>query len=288
MLFIHTRTVALGLFHRAYATRLSYNAPIVAKRAYSRTFFSWKAALTFFAAGSYLAYTESLFEIYSDYTSTDTEGELLPIQLDFKLRSLPLYQSMMHSPASKNWVRLSSWENLDRNVFDGQDRNVKVTNQEEYKIPSLANHTLAKPGGILVKPLIFHNIETDETVTIVHMGYKLCGYPFIIHGGILATLLNETFKRNASLSNATTSSLKDDFKVESLSINYKRPLFANQFFIVKTKVDKSDKSAKEIKLHSVIESEKGKVLVDSFATLKNTGRETKKANETQASKWAIF
>lgn len=277
-----------GHISRAYSSRIGSRIPFLARGSHSKSYFSWKIAATFFVAGGYVAYSEILFEKYSEYTSTDAQDELLPIQLDFKLRSLPLYQKIVHSPISLKWIKLSSWENLDRNVFDGQSKTARVTNQEEYNMPSLTNHTLVKPGGILIKPVIFHNIETDETVTIVHMGYKLCGYPFIIHGGIIATLLNETFKRNASLSNATTSSLKDDFKVESLSIKYKRPLFANQFFVVKTMVEKSDKGAKEVVLHSVVESESGKVLVDSIATLRNTGRATKMTNESQASKWAIF
>lgn len=248
---------------------------------------NWKIVTGFFAAGSYLAYSDYVFEKYSEYTSVDENDEVLPIRLDFKLRSLPLYQSLAHSPKSRDWVKLSSWENLDRNVFDAGEK-ILVKDEIEYKVPTLTNHTLAKPGGFLVKPVIFYNTETDETVTIVHMGYKLCGYPFIVHGGIIATLLNETFKRNSSLSSLTSSSLKEDFKVESLSITYKLPLFANQFFVIKTKVEKSDRGKKELLLRSVIESEKGKPLVESVATLRNTGRATKRANESQASKWAIF
>lgn len=288
MIYPSVRSVTAGHISRAYSSRVGSKIPFLTRGSQSKSYFGWKIAATFFVAGGYVAYSEILFEKYSEYTSTDAQDELLPIQLDFKLRSLPLYQKIVHSSISLKWIRLSSWENLDRNVFDGQNEMTRVTNQEEYNVPSLTNRTLVKPGGILIKPVIFHNIETDETVTIVHMGYKLCGYPFIIHGGIIATLLNETFKRNASLSNATTSSLKDDFKVESLSINYKRPLFANQFFLVKTMIENSDKGAKELVLHSVVESESGKVLVDSFATLRNTGRATKMANESQASKWAIF
>lgn len=237
-------------------------------------------------AGGYLAYSELVFDKYSEYVAANTTDTFLPVQLDFKLRSLPLYQTLMHSATSKDWVKLSSWENLDRNVLDSKAFLVKA--QEEYRDHSLTNNTLAQPGGILLKPVIFHNILTDETITIVHMGYKLCGYPFIVHGGIIATLLNETFKRNASLSAATSSSLKDDYKVESLSINYKRPLFANQFFVVKSKIENVDTESRSATLKSSIESENGQVLVESVAMLRNTGRARRKATESQAAKWAIF
>lgn len=272
-------------FIRKLSTRFGTGSPFYSP---TKRYFSWKLSTAFFVAGGYLAYTEFIFDRYSDYTSIGDDSELLPIQLDFKLRNLSLYQKLAHSSKGENWIKLSSWENLDRNVFDGKESNIQIKNQKEYNVPSLTNHTLAQPGGVLIKPVIFHNTETDETATIVHMGYKLCGYPFIVHGGILATLLNETFKRNASLSSVTSSSLKEDFKVESISINYKQPLFANQFFIVKTRLEKCNDGTKEVILRSIIESEAGKVLVESIATLRNTGRATHLMNESEASKWVIF
>ncbi|KAI3404761.2 hypothetical protein KGF56_002464 [Candida oxycetoniae] len=209
----------------------------------------------------------------------DENNKLLPLQLEYKLKNLPIYQKLAHPKNNHQWYKLLSWENLDRNILDNRngdnDTRLKVTNQDEYHKPELTNHTLQKPGGILIKPVTFHNIETDEGVTIVHVGYRLCGYPFIVHGGIIATLLNETFKRNASLNQKTSSNLKDDFKVENLTINYKSPTFANQFLIVKTKTKESDRNDKKnILLESVIEDAKGKVLVKSTALLRNTGRAT--------------
>lgn len=121
------------------------------------------------------------------------------------------------------------------------------------------------------------------------MGHRLCGYPFIIHGGMIATLLNETFKRNASLASSNASTLKDDFKVEDLSISYKRPAIANQFFVVKTRRTEGDSGGKNsIFLESVIESESGKILVESKAVLRNTGRASMLSCEKQASKWVLF
>ncbi|EGW31119.1 uncharacterized protein SPAPADRAFT_63043, partial [Spathaspora passalidarum NRRL Y-27907] len=180
------------------------------------------------------------------------------MQLEYKLKSLPIYQKLIHPKNAHQWYKLSSWENLDRNILDNKS---SIKDQSEYHEPTLTNHTLAKPGGILIKPVIFHNIETDEGVTIIHVGYRLCGYPFIIHGGMIATLLNETFKRNASLSKFTTSNLKDDFKVENLTINYRAPTFANQFLVIKTRKKESpENNDKTIVLESVIETKKGKVL----------------------------
>lgn len=246
------------------------------------SFFNWKTLTIFFAAGSALAYSEAIFEQYAKYTEVK-EDPVEAVQLDFRLRTHPLYEKLVHPVTGKDWIKLRSWENLDRNVLDGNLQNVLVRTQQEYQKPQLTNHTLAAAGGIAVKPVIFHNTKTDETVTFVHLGYRLCGYPFIIHGGMLATLLNETFKRNASLSSTTLSQLKTDYKVETLSILYRAPSFANQFFIVKTQPLEVEGSASDLyNVTSVIESEKGKVLVRSEALLRNTGRGTQLRQQEQS------
>lgn len=182
---------------------------------------------------------------------------------------------------------MKSWENLDRNVLD-RKLSYNTIDEDEYKKLSLTNNTLAQKGGIAVEPVIFHNVDTNEGVTIVHVGYRLCGYPFLVHGGILATLLNETFKRNASLSSQTNSSVKGDFKVENITISYKFPSFANQFLILKTKpIKEGENDSKNINLQCVIESQHGKTLVKSNALLIDTGRELnyKSSMNKQTKKW---
>ncbi|KAF7582864.1 hypothetical protein FOB63_002945 [Clavispora lusitaniae] len=275
-----------GNFPRTFATRHANEFPFDKLVNIKKPFFNWKACGVFFLGGSYLAYSEILFQKYSEYTQVDDDSELLSIQLDYKLKTLPIYQQLAHGKKSGDWIKLNSWENLDRNVLEGAEGKL-VKGQAEYLSPDFTNHTLAHPGGILVKPVIFHNHITNETVTIVHMGYKLCGYPFIVHGGIIATLLNECFKRCASLSASTQSSLKDDYMIDSLGISYKSPSFANQFFVVKTRVE-SRNSNDSLVLKSVIENENGKVVVDGNSVVKETGRATKLACESQASKWALF
>lgn len=276
---------------RNYSTRSANDSPLKHLKLKHPKWINWKTTTAFFLLGSYMAYNETLFNYYESFTSldeNDPNAHIIPLQLEYNLKNHPIYQELTHPKNAQYWYKLLSWENLDRNVLDNQS---KIKSQDEYHEPTLTNRTLAKPGGILIKPVIFHNIETDEGVTMVHVGYRLCGYPFIVHGGIIATLLNETFKRNASLSQSTTSNLKDDFKVENLTINYKRPTFANQFLIVKTRKKESPlNDDKTIVLESVIENLKGKVLVKSQALLHDTGRATNriKAEKSSFKKWFGF
>lgn len=293
-MFAKTRRSSIRQFslYRSYATRSHHDSPFDhLPKFQNRSWINWKTTVAFFLFGGYLSYNETLFNYYEKYTEIDEKDpkfNMLPMQLEYQLKNLPIYQQLAHPKNSHQWYKLLSWENLDRNILDNQ---TQIKNQDEYREPTLTNQTLRKPGGILIKPVIFHNIETDEGVTIIHAGYRLCGYPFIVHGGIIATLLNETYKRNASLSKFTTSNLKDDFKVENLTINYKRPTFANQFLIVKTKMKESEKNDKRtIVLESVLEDAKGRVLVKSEALLHDTGRATNRIKDNEQAKlwWKIW
>lgn len=270
---------------RNYGTRSHFDSPFdhLPKRG-PKPWISWRSTTFFFITGAALAYNETLFEFYAKVTDTSEDDDLLPMRLTYELKNLPIYERLAHPKPNEKWVQLKSWENLDRNILENQE--YKTKKEEEYGRKSLTTTTLAQKGGFAIEPVIFHNTDTNEGVTILHVGYRLCGYPFLVHGGILATILNETFKRNASLSSSTTSTVKGDFKVENLSISYKYPSFANQFLIIKTKpVLGEGDGNKQISLESVIESQKGNTLVKSQAVLIDTGRELKRLNEGNKSWW---
>lgn len=282
---------------RRYGTRSINDSPFDHLPKRHSKWINWKTTGFFFVLGSAAAYNEVLFNMYERFTAIDENDyantELLPRQLEYKLKQLPIYQELTHPKNSTKWYKLESWENLDRNILDKQDRNdIKpekvIKNQADYHKPSLTN-TIAKPGGILIKPVIFFNIDTNESVTIVHVGHRLTGYPFLVHGGIIATLLNETFKRNASLTSETKSNLRDDFKVENLTINYYSPTFSNQFLIVKTKQKPGTTcdDKKTINLVSTLESQTGTVCVKGSALLHDTGRATN-ALKAENKKWKLF
>lgn len=271
---------------RFYSVRRESDSPFdYLPKHKKKSFINWKATAIFIALGSYLSYSEVLLDKYEEFTETQDHDGLLPIQLSYRLKQLPLYNALIYPKDGQTWTKLESWEDLDHNILDKQDfssKHAKATNksrgdgnltEEPSQSPkSMISNILAKPGGFLIKPVIFHNPQTNEGITIVHAGYKLCGFPFIVHGGILATILNETFKRNAAFCSGTSSSYKGDFKVEHLTISYKYPSFANQFLIIKTKkVPLENENEKWVRLESTIESEKGKVLVKSSAILHDTG-----------------
>jgi hypothetical protein len=56
--------------------------------------------------------------------------------------------------------------------------------------------SLRGPGRLALWPLARVKKDESEAVVIIHLGRSLCGHDGIVHGGLLATLLDETLARN--------------------------------------------------------------------------------------------
>lgn len=64
---------------------------------------------------------------------------------------------------------------------------------------SLSAYTLRGPGKFAVPPLVFTTQDKRESVLILHVGDGLCGHEGVVHGGLLATVLDEALGRTVSL-----------------------------------------------------------------------------------------
>jgi hypothetical protein len=56
---------------------------------------------------------------------------------------------------------------------------------------NLVMGSLAGTGKITVKPVTFYNDKTKESVVVMHVGQDVCGHRGLVHGGFLATMLDE-------------------------------------------------------------------------------------------------
>ena len=114
-----------------------------------------------------------------------------------------------------------------------------IETRPHLKIPeaarshNLSGGTLAGPGKIWVPPLMFLENGGKSSVTIAYLGNDLCGHPGIIHGGLLATILDEGMARCcfAALPNKVGLTA-------SLTLNYKAPLSANTYVCMRAKTTK--------------------------------------------------
>jgi acyl-coenzyme A thioesterase PaaI-like protein len=104
---------------------------------------------------------------------------------------------------------------------------------EAMRAQNLMGGTLAGPEKIEVPPLQFTTEDGMEFVSFQFLGKALCGHPGIVHGGLLATLLDEGLARCCfpALPNKTAVTA-------SLKIEYKAPCMAGQIVVLRAKTTK--------------------------------------------------
>lgn len=73
--------------------------------------------------------------------------------------------------------------------------------------------------------------DGKPNIAIIHLGRALCGHDGIVHGGLLATVMDETLGRNALLNLPSRIGV-----TANLNINYRSPCMADQFVVVRTKL----------------------------------------------------
>lgn len=104
---------------------------------------------------------------------------------------------------------------------------------EKLRSQNLTGGTLLGPDKIAVPPLQFTTEDGSQYVSFQWLGPALCGHPGIVHGGLLATLLDEGLARCCfpALPNkvAVTASLK---------IDYKAPCMAGQIVVLRADTTK--------------------------------------------------
>ena len=102
---------------------------------------------------------------------------------------------------------------------------------ESHQRHSLTAGTLLGPGKFPVPPIVF--CDDRQLVSISYVGTKMCGHVGMIHGGLLATMLDEGLARCAF------NSLPSKIGVTaSLTINYRKPAPADSYFVLKAETTK--------------------------------------------------
>ncbi|KAK8847539.1 hypothetical protein IAR55_005397 [Kwoniella newhampshirensis] len=97
---------------------------------------------------------------------------------------------------------------------------------------SLTAGSLRGPGKLAVPPVLFAKTDESQAIAVIHLGRALCGHDGIVHGGLLATVLDESLGRNALLNLPSRIGV-----TANLNINYRSPCMADQFVVVRTKID---------------------------------------------------
>jgi 3'-phosphoadenosine 5'-phosphosulfate synthase len=98
---------------------------------------------------------------------------------------------------------------------------------------NLTSGTLAGPGMIVVPPYYFNKKDGSEMVQIMYVGTDVSGHPGIVHGGFIATMLDE------GLARCCFPAMQNKVGVTAnLQINYRKPTMAGQFLVLRAKTTK--------------------------------------------------
>ncbi|KAJ5939699.1 hypothetical protein N7466_002833 [Penicillium verhagenii] len=98
---------------------------------------------------------------------------------------------------------------------------------------SLTAGTLSGPNKIVVPPYVFSERDGKSLVSFMFLGSEICGHPGIIHGGLLATLLDE------GLARCCFPALPNKVAVTAnLNIDYRAPAMANSYVALRAETTK--------------------------------------------------
>ncbi|KAI9371391.1 HotDog domain-containing protein [Aspergillus egyptiacus] len=232
---------------RLYSTA---DAPSVKPRSLLRRFvgFASIAVFTFSAGYAFRTYRSAIgMMTLSIPTDEETLTAFTPSdeftqQVEDHIQNHPLTVSLREDPA-----------------YTASRPHLKVP--EKIRLRNLTAGTLSNPQGIVVPPLVFYNKETSTMVSLFYLGPSVSGHPGIVHGGLLATLLDEGMGRCAF------QVLPNKVGVTAnLNVDYRRPAMANKYFVMRGRVAKSEGRKAWIEAHIETLPEEGQepeVLVEA-------------------------
>ncbi|KAI5919507.1 Adenylylsulfate kinase-domain-containing protein [Camillea tinctor] len=134
---------------------------------------------------------------------------------------------------------------------------------DPYRAQNLTAGVLLGPGKVVVPPIAFTEEGGKSIVSIYYLGNDVCGHPGIVHGGLLATMLDE------GLARACFAALPFGMGVTAnLNINYRAPTMANSYVVLRATTTKVEgrKAWVEGRIETLVDNdEKPVVLAEATA-----------------------
>lgn len=97
-------------------------------------------------------------------------------------------------------------------------------------------------------------------MNIVYLGSGIDGWLGIVHGGALATLMDESLGRVAALTFPARTGV-----TANLNVNYRAPVDANDFYVVHTQLDPERSTERKAFVEGQLRGLTGKVYVEAEA-----------------------
>ncbi|KAI1187341.1 hypothetical protein F5B17DRAFT_400306 [Nemania serpens] len=175
--------------------------------------------------------------------------------------ALPLVQQLSTDPA---WTSWDAYAGVAATADAAHPRGLSAAQSR------ITSGPMAGSSGLAFQR-IFHNASNGEVVTVVYFGPALAGWPGVVHGGALATLLDESMGRCALLKFPSRTGV-----TANLELQYRAPTLTNAFYVIRSTPLASEdddhvgkdgvrKSDRKLWVRATLETEKGKVAVEATA-----------------------
>ncbi|KAI0147519.1 hypothetical protein GGR57DRAFT_493849 [Xylariaceae sp. FL1272] len=186
------------------------------------------------------------------------EDQYLQSKIQAAGAALPIVQRLSADPS---WTSWDAYAGVSRTPVEGR------ISHAETRITS---GPMAGSSGLAFQR-IFHNASTGEVVTVVYFGAGLAGWPGVVHGGAIATVLDESMGRCAILRFPARTGV-----TANLDLSYRAPTLTNNFYIIRSQpmvtdgdevvaADGSRRSDRKLWTQARMETEKGKLCVEAKA-----------------------
>ncbi|KAK4246995.1 HotDog domain-containing protein [Corynascus novoguineensis] len=153
-----------------------------------------------------------------------TEEDVYTIRvLREQAAKLPIVQHMSAHP--ETWESWDAYESLPA----------------EQRAQHISAGALAGSRGIGAYQRVFWNRADGELVSVIHFGSGTTGWPGVVHGGCLATILDESCGRAAFMTDQWGGRVG---LTARLALEYKRATLANGFYVIRARV-RSDEELPE-------------------------------------------
>lgn len=104
--------------------------------------------------------------------------------LEDRLQDLPLLKELRSREDNHDWYECRPYTEIP----------------DAVRVNNLTAGALSGPGKLAVRPLIRVKHDESEAWGFTHLGRALCGHDGIVHGGLMATLLDESMGRVVRIS----------------------------------------------------------------------------------------
>lgn len=168
-------------------------------------------ALLFFLLGQTAGDLSGTFAILPPQPLPGTPADENQIAAITKLaENLPLVQSLSSDP---NWTWHDAYHGFPA----------------EEKPHRLTTGPLGGSRGIGGFQRIFQNAETGESISVIFIGAAVSGWPRVAHGGLTATIMDESLGRAAIMRLVGKTGV-----TANLELKYLRPIKTLQFYVIRT------------------------------------------------------